>query len=118
MVFWCVSCKMRGVQSSFFSGPLKSFVYGENTMSRASTRFGMFAVCVFSVLLIVANLFAQETTGGLQGTVKDPTGAVVSKATVVLTGSALGGEKSLVTDNSGYYRFANLPPGVYTVTVK
>jgi hypothetical protein len=87
-------------------------------MSRVSTKFGMFAVCLLSVLLLIANVFAQETTGGLQGTVKDPSGAVVSKASVVVTGSALGGEKSLVTDSSGYYRFANLPPGTYTVAVK
>jgi hypothetical protein len=78
----------------------------------------MFTVCLFSMLLLVANVFAQETTGGLQGTVKDPSGAVVSKAQVVLTGTTLIGAKSLETDSSGYYRFVNLPPGVYTVTVK
>ncbi len=49
-------------------------------MSRALTKFGMLAVCLFSVLLLVVNVFAQETTGGLQGTVKDPSGAVVAKA--------------------------------------
>ncbi len=87
-------------------------------MSRASTRFGMFTVCVFAVLLLVANVFGQETTGGLQGTIKDPTGAVLPKASVVLTGTSLGGAKSLETDSSGYYRFANLPPGTYNVTVK
>jgi hypothetical protein len=43
---------------------------------------------------------------------------VVSKAQVVLTGTTLIGAKSLETDSSGYYRFVNLPPGVYTVTVK
>jgi hypothetical protein len=87
-------------------------------MSRTSAKFGMFTVCLFSMLLLVANVFAQETTGGLQGTVKDPSGAVVSKAQVVLTGTTLIGAKSLETDSSGYYRFVNLPPGVYTVTVK
>jgi hypothetical protein len=91
---------------------------GENTMSRASQKFGVVAVCLFSVLLLVSTLFAQETTGGLQGTVKDPSGAVVSGAAVELSGSALEGKKSLTTDNSGYYRFANLPPGTYMVTVK
>jgi hypothetical protein len=61
--------------------------------------------------------FCQETTGGLQGTVKDPSGAVVPKAKVVLTSTAMVGSKELVTDSSGYYRFANLPPGTYTLTV-
>ena len=61
--------------------------------------------------------FCQETTGGLQGTVKDPSGAVVTGAKVVVTGTTLIGSKELVTDSSGYYRFANLPPGTYTLTV-
>ncbi len=87
-------------------------------MSRAATKFGMFAVCLFSMLLLVANVLAQETTGGLQGTIKDPSGAVVPNATVELTGTSLIGKKSLETDNSGQYHFANLPPGMYTVTVK
>ena len=53
-------------------------------MSRALTRVKMFAVCVSAVLLLVANMFGQETTGGLQGTVKDSSGAVVAGAAVEL----------------------------------
>src|ERR1700704_3751304 len=60
---------------------------------------------------------AQETTGGLQGTVKDATGAVIPNAKVVVTSSTLVGIKEIETDGSGYYRFANLPPGTYTITV-
>lgn len=59
----------------------------------------------------------QETTGGIQGTVKDPSGAVVPKAKVVVTSPALIGSKEVVTDASGYYRFANLSPGTYALTV-
>jgi outer membrane receptor protein involved in Fe transport len=88
------------------------------TMSRASTKFGLVAVCLFTMLILVASVFAQETTGGLQGTVKDPSGAVVPRAQVVLTGTSLAGAKSQDSDNGGQYHFANLPPGVYTVTVK
>ncbi len=62
--------------------------------------------------------YAQETTGGLQGTVKDPSGALVPHAHVVVTGTTLVGSKEVVTDASGYYRFTNLPPGAYTLTVK
>ena len=68
-------------------------------------------------LLLVASVFGQETTAGLQGTVKDSTGAVVANAHVVVTGASLTGNKTADTDGSGYYRFANIPPGTYTVTV-
>src|SRR3984885_9216463 len=60
----------------------------------------------------------QETTGGMQGTVKDPSGAVVPNASVTVTTPTLVGSKVVDTDASGYYRFANLPPGNYTILVK
>lgn len=77
---------------------------------------------VLSLVLALCGLFslaalAQETTGGLQGTVKDPSGAVVPGAKVVVAGTSLVGSKETETDGSGYYRFANLPPGTYTLTV-
>jgi hypothetical protein len=61
--------------------------------------------------------FAQETTGGLQGTVKDPSGAVVAGAHVEVTSPTLVGNKALNTDSSGSYHFANLPVGSYTLSV-
>jgi hypothetical protein len=70
-----------------------------------------------ALALLAPSIFAQETTGGLQGTVKDPSGAVVIHARVVVTGSTLVGSKDVITDASGYYRFSNLPPGNYTLTV-
>jgi hypothetical protein len=73
-------------------------------------------MCLSSVFLVCASL-AQETTGGLQGTVKDPSGAVVAKAQVELKGASLVGSKTQETDGSGYYHFVNLPPGTYSLTV-
>jgi hypothetical protein len=70
-----------------------------------------------ALLLSGVYLFAQETTGGLQGTVKDATGAVVGGAKVEVTAPTLVGSKSQNTDSAGYYRFANLPPGTYTISV-
>jgi hypothetical protein len=36
---------------------------------------------------------------------------------VVVTAPTLVGAKETTTDSTGYYRFTNLPPGVYTITV-
>jgi hypothetical protein len=69
----------------------------------------------FAPTLLQRAAYCQETTGGLQGTVKDPTGAVVPKAKVVLTSPALVGSKEVITDSTGGYRFTNLPPGTYSI---
>ena len=52
---------------------------------------------VLIALMVSPSVFAQETTAGLQGTVKDPSGASVANATVEVTGSSLIGTKK-VTD--------------------
>jgi len=63
-------------------------------------------------------VLAQETTGGVQGTVHDPSGAVVPGALVDISGSSLIGTKEVITDKAGFYRFVNLPPGSYSIIVK
>ncbi|HTS10009.1 MAG TPA: carboxypeptidase regulatory-like domain-containing protein [Candidatus Eisenbacteria bacterium] len=70
------------------------------------------ALCLSTVVM-----FAQETTGGLQGTVKDASGAVIGGAHVVVRGTTMAGEKALDSESTGYYRFANLPPGTYSIEV-
>lgn len=78
------------------------------------------AACVL-LLAFVATLStarAQETTGGIEGTVQDPTGAVIGGASIVLTGSGLIGQKAIVTDSAGNYRFVNLAPGSYALLVR
>jgi len=79
---------------------------------------GFFAIlALFSLTFLwVAGVCAQETSGALQGTVKDATGAAVANAHVALTSPTLVGTKAYDTDSKGYYHFANLPSGVYTLT--
>src|SRR5215475_1264508 len=72
---------------------------------------------LLSIVLFAAAAFGQETTGGVQGTVKDPQGAVVPGATVDVGSPALIGKKTTTTNSSGFYHIEQLPPGVYTITV-
>jgi len=60
---------------------------------------------------------AQETTGTIQGVVKDPQGAVIKGASVEISGPALIGKQTATTDDAGNYRFTSLPPGLYEITV-
>jgi hypothetical protein len=65
----------------------------------------------------MAPALAQETTAGIQGTVRDATGGSVAGASVEVAGATLIGTRRVQTDDSGSYRIAALPPGVYTMTV-
>lgn len=69
-------------------------------------------VAIFALCLQVVS--AQETTGNIQGTVKDPTGAVVAGATVTATNAQRS--FNATTNEGGEYTFNNLQPGTYTVT--
>src|SRR5437588_12236256 len=75
-----------------------------------------FLCALISMLCLSLAAYAQETTAGVQGTVKDPQGAVVSGATVTLSSPALIGKKTATTDSAGNYHIEQLPPGVYSVT--
>lgn len=83
-----------------------------------NTHIALCLLVLFALALCVPVAMAQETTAGIQGIVKDPTGAVVSNAAVEVSGPALIGTKKATTDSSGFYRFTNLPAGPsYTITV-
>jgi hypothetical protein len=58
------------------------------------------------------------TTATISGTIADPTGAVLPKATVTLVSSESGITRTYTTDNSGRYIFSQLPPSAYTLNVK
>ncbi len=50
-------------------------------------------------------------TGGLQGTVKDPSGAFVAGARVTIRNEESGASQTAVTDSSGTYHLYNVPAG-------
>jgi len=74
-------------------------------------------VAVAAALLFAPfSAFAQtvsSTTGAINGTVADSTKAVLPGVTVTLSGPAMMGSPSVVTDASGAFRFSSLAPGEY-----
>jgi hypothetical protein len=61
--------------------------------------------------------WAQTSNGTLVGSVIDPTGAVVTKATVSAVSSQYGQPHETHTDSAGTYRLESLQPGIYAVTI-
>jgi hypothetical protein len=60
---------------------------------------------------------AQTDRATLEGSVTDPSGAVISGATVTATESNTGISSARRTNTNGYYLFPGLATGQYTVTV-
>ncbi|MDQ3172619.1 MAG: TonB-dependent receptor [Acidobacteriota bacterium] len=74
------------------------------------------SVCL--LLLCSLTVFAQsQTTGSVEGVVKDPNGAVVVGAEVVVASKATGDERRVTTGESGAYAVPLLPPGSYRIQI-
>jgi Carboxypeptidase regulatory-like domain len=64
--------------------------------------------------------YGQATSvngGAIQGSITDPSGAVVPGASVTVKGSDEGSSKTVTTDSAGFYSVGPLNPGPYTVTI-
>src|SRR5580700_6803553 len=75
-------------------------------------RIGLALLCVW--LCSVVGLFGQALTS-LNGTVNDPSGAVVPGATVTLINELTGAQRTEKTDAAGRYSFQEVQPGTYRV---
>ena len=70
------------------------------------------------VLLLCGATFAQTVNqGSIEGTVTDPSGAVVPGATLTATNTATGISQATQSNAEGYYRFIALPVGSYDLTI-
>lgn len=80
---------------------------------------------VLSAILSTAICFAAATSvlgqtriGTIQGTVKDPTGALVPSARVTITQPITGYKQSVQTDAQGAFKLMNVPFNTYKVTAE
>jgi len=65
---------------------------------------------------LAASLFAQGERGNFNGTVSDPTGAVIASANVKIANVATGVELNITTTEAGVFRAPSLQPGTYRLT--
>ncbi len=56
-------------------------------------------------LALASSALAQRTTGGISGTVKDASGAVLPGVTVSVSGPNIVGTQTALTNEQGFYRF-------------
>src|SRR5438105_3952153 len=75
------------------------------------------ALLACALLVLCCSAFAQTVSSSLVGTVLDPSNAVVPNAPVTLTDQDTGSVRTATSDSSGTFRFLNLSPGNYSVSV-
>jgi Cna protein B-type domain. len=78
-----------------------------------------------TVLVLVSLTFTgvafgqtQSAAADLQGTIKDSTGAVVPNATITVRNPGTNISRTGTSNEEGFYRIVNLPPGDYEITVE
>lgn len=60
----------------------------------------------------------QAVNGNLLGTITDSTGAAVANAKITITEQNQNVSRAATTNDSGFYSFPDVPPGVYKVTAE
>jgi len=80
-------------------------------LNRISVRF--LALSIFSAVLAFA-----QSTGAVQGTVTDSSGAAVPNAAITVRDVNTSQERKLSTDTGGSYLVSSLPVGTYRIEVK
>jgi len=78
---------------------------------QASRLFGF----ILGIFVFCLPLFSQTTTGRILGTVTDPSGAALPRATVTILDVQRGSTRALSTDEAGVYLAPDLIPGTYKI---
>ncbi|MGC2821392.1 MAG: TonB-dependent receptor [Candidatus Sulfotelmatobacter sp.] len=85
-------------------------------MNRIGLVVLLAAVCFWMAFSLVPCARAQQTLGGITGTVTDKTGGVLPETVVTIIGDQTKLTRSQKTNANGSYDFVSLPIGTYTLT--
>src|SRR5262249_8711390 len=76
------------------------------------------AFLIVALMTVGSVGFGQTSTGEVNGTIVDQTGAAVPVATVKLINQATKIETQVSPNQSGYFRFVNVKPGSYVLRIE
>jgi hypothetical protein len=83
--------------------------------SRLLPGVQMVGILSFLLLLLAGSAVAQVSTASINGVIRDPSGAVIPGASIVLTNVDTSVERTSTTNEAGAYGFVSIPPGNYTI---
>src|SRR5712692_8517035 len=75
-------------------------------------------ILIFALVLLLCGQLFAGVTASISGTVKDPSGATITGATVTATNTDTGIAQTQKTNAAGFYSFQSLPLGHYDVQVE
>ena len=78
---------------------------------------GVILFALFGATLFVGVAFGQINRANLNGTVTDPSGAIIPNAQVEVVAPDTGFKRQTTTGSSGVYSLSSLPTGTYDLTV-
>ena len=78
----------------------------------------VFLVVAAALLLVPGQAWPQANSATFYGTVTDPTGAIASGATAILTNEDTGAATVTTSGSSGEFVFTFVPPGLYTLRIE
>ena len=88
---------------------------GKAKLGRNSSSLIVLFLTLFMFHVLSSGATAQTTTSTIEGTVKDPRGAVVAGAQIKASSPSLATERTTTSDENGFYRITALPAGTYTL---
>src|SRR6185503_15906383 len=84
----------------------------------AMLRAGKLLSIGLLLLFLSSSAWSQGIFATLTGVVTDPSQSVVPNAKVTLTDVGSGSERQTVTNANGFYTFASVPVGTYSLTIE
>ena len=91
-------------------------VRGRNPLRLGRIIF-LAGLLVLDIGLLVGVRAQTSTVGNISGIVRDPAGAVIPRAKVVIQEETTGFSRTVTTSDEGFYSAPSLPVGRYSVSI-